>query len=246
MRPFRFLAAAACGLVSAVALAAEPDQVIRQTLQTLQPNLPIESIAESPMPGLYQVQLKGGRLLYTSADAQFVLQGFLFQVSDGKTVNLTEQAESRAVAREIAAVPGAEMVVFPADPQVGTKTHVTVFTDADCGYCQKLHSEVPELNRRGVEVRYLAFPRQGVGSHGYDVLVNVWCAKDRLAAMNQAKARQSLPAAACDNPVEKQLRLGQSIGVQGTPAIVLANGQMIPGYQPAPQLAQAALAAAAR
>ena len=246
MRPFRFLAAAVCGLASAVALAAEPDQVIRQTLQTLQPNLPIESIAESPMPGLYQVQLKGGRLLYASADAQFILQGFLFQVRDGKTVNLTEQAESLGVAREINAIPAAEMVVFPADPQVGRKTHVTVFTDTDCGYCQKLHSEVPELNRRGVEVRYLAFPRQGVGSHGYDTLVSVWCAKDRQAAMNQAKSRQDVAAAQCDNPVEKQYKLGQMIGVQGTPAIVLANGQMIPGYQPAPQLAQAALAAAAR
>lgn len=243
MRLPRFLAAAALGLASAVALAAEPDEAIRQTLKSLQPDLPIEAISESPMPGLYQVQLKGGRLLYTSADAQFVLQGFLFQVKDGKTVNLTEQAESKGVAKAINAIPAAEMVVFPADGKAEKKTHITVFTDTDCGYCQKLHSEVPELNRRGVEVRYVAFPRQGVGSHGYNTLVSVWCAKDRQAAMDLAKQRQEVPAAQCDNPVEKQYQLGQMIGVRGTPAIVLANGQMIPGYQPAPQLAQAAFAA---
>ncbi|MCY1180224.1 Thiol:disulfide interchange protein DsbC [compost metagenome] len=61
--------------------------------------------------------------------------------------------------------------------------------------------------------------------------------------MNLAKARKEVPAAQCENPVEKQYQLGQMIGVQGTPAIVLANGQLIPGYQPAPQLAEAALAA---
>lgn len=243
MRLSRFLAAATLGLASSIALAAEPDQAIRQALKALQPDLPIEAISESPMPGLYQVQLKGGRLLYTSADAQFVLQGFLFQIKDGKTVNLTEQAESQGVAKVINAIPTKEMVVFPADAKAKQKTHITVFTDTDCGYCQKLHSEVAELNRRGVEVRYVAFPRQGTGSHGYNTLVSVWCAKDPREAMNLAKARKDVPAAQCENPVEKQYQLGQMIGVQGTPAIVLANGQMIPGYQPAPQLAEAALAA---
>ncbi len=243
MRPFRFLAAVTLGLASAIALAADPDQTIRQSLKALQPDLPIEAISESPMPGLYQVQLKGGRLLYTSADAQFVMQGFLYQVKDGKAVNLTEQAESKAVAKEINAIPVKEMVVFPADAKAAQKTHITVFTDTDCGYCQKLHSEVAELNRRGVEVRYVAFPRQGVGSHGYNTLVSVWCAKDPREAMNLAKARKDVPQAECDNPVSKQYALGQMIGVQGTPAIVLANGQLIPGYQPAPQLAEAALAA---
>ncbi|CAD5379933.1 protein disulfide isomerase II [Pseudomonas sp. OF001] len=243
MRPFRFLAAVTLGLASAIAQAADPDQTIRQSLKALQPDLPIEAISESPMPGLYQVQLKGGRLLYTSADAQFVMQGFLYQVKDGKAVNLTEQAESKAVAKEINAIPVKEMVVFPADAKAAQKTHITVFTDTDCGYCQKLHSEVAELNRRGVEVRYVAFPRQGVGSHGYNTLVSVWCAKDPREAMNLAKARKDVPQAECDNPVSKQYALGQMIGVQGTPAIVLANGQLIPGYQPAPQLAEAALAA---
>ena len=246
MRLSRFLAAATLALASSVALAADPDQAIRQALKSLQPDLPIEAISESPMPGLYQVQLKGGRLLYTSADAQFVLQGYLFQVKGGKTVNLTEQAESQGVAKTIEALPSSEMVVFPADPKAAKQTHITVFTDTDCGYCQKLHSEVAELNRRGVEVRYVAFPRQGIGSHSYDTLVSVWCAKDRREAMNLAKSRKEVPAAKCDNPVAKQYQLGQMIGVQGTPAIVLANGKMIPGYQPAPQLAAAALAAAGK
>ena len=242
MRVSSLFAAAALGLASTLALAADPDQAIRKALQQMQPGLPIESIAESPMAGLYQVQLKGGRMLYASADGQFVMQGYLYQLKGGKPLNLTEKAESQAVAKTINGIPTSEMVIFaPKEP----KTHITVFTDTDCGYCQKLHSEVPELNRLGVEVRYVAFPRQGVGSHGYGDLVSVWCAKDRQAAMDKAKAREKVPAATCDNPVARQFELGQMVGVQGTPAVVLANGQMIPGYQPAPQLAKQALAAQA-
>ena len=240
MRFTRTFAALTLGLASSVAMAADADQAIRKTLQAIQPDLPVEAIAESPMPGVYQVQLQGGRQLYASEDGQFLLQGYLFQVKDGKAVNLTEIEESRAVAKQINAIPAKEMVVFaPKAP----KTHITVFTDTDCGYCQKLHSEVPELNRLGVEVRYVAFPRQGLNSPAAKELVSVWCAKDQQDAMNRAKTRQSVADASCDNPVAKQYALGQMIGVSGTPAIVLANGKLIPGYQPAPQLAKLALGA---
>ncbi|HWV08204.1 MAG TPA: thioredoxin fold domain-containing protein [Pseudomonas sp.] len=240
MRVTRLFAAVALGLASSLSLAADPDQAIRNSLQSIQPNLPIEAIAESPMPGVYQVQLKGGRQLYASGDGQFLMQGYLFQFKDGKAINLTEKEEVLGVAKEINAIPAKEMVVFaPEKP----KTHITVFTDTDCGYCQKLHSEVPELNRLGVEVRYVAFPRQGLNSPAAQELVNVWCAKDQKEAMNRAKSRRSLDDVHCDNPVAKQYELGQMIGVNGTPAVILANGKMIPGYQPAPQLAKLALEA---
>uniref|UniRef100_A0A1I8AFG5 Thioredoxin-like_fold domain-containing protein n=1 Tax=Steinernema glaseri TaxID=37863 RepID=A0A1I8AFG5_9BILA len=128
-------------------------------------------------------------------------------IQDGKPVNLTEKAERVAIAKTINAIPASEMVVYPAKGE--TKSHITVFTDTTCPYCHKLHAEVPELNKRGIEVRYVAFPRQGLGSSG----------DQQLQAM------------------------GQSIGVNGTPAIVLEDGQVIPGYQPAPQVAKLALTA---
>lgn len=240
MRVSRLFSGLALAIAAAVVHAADADQAIRQSLKSIQPDLPIEAVAESAVPGLYQVELKGGQLLYATGDGQFILQGDLYRVADGQAVNLTAKHQGKEVARMLADIPRSEMVVFaPEQP----KTHITVFTDTDCGYCQKLHSEVPELNRLGVEVRYLAFPRQGVGSHGYNTLVSVWCAKDRNAAMNLAKSREEVPAATCDNPVTKQYELGQSIGVNGTPAIVLADGQLIPGYKPAAELAKLALQA---
>lgn len=112
MGVIRMFAAATVGLVSTVAMAADPDQAIRQSLQKIQPDMPIEAVAESPMPGVYQVQLEGGRQLYASADGQFVIQGYLYQFKDGQAVNLTEQAQSRSVAKQINAIPASEMVVF--------------------------------------------------------------------------------------------------------------------------------------
>ncbi|WPO99068.1 bifunctional protein-disulfide isomerase/oxidoreductase DsbC [Pseudomonas sp. HR96] len=242
MRVTRIIAAAALALASTFAIADDAaEQAIRKTLDTLQLEVPVESISSSELNGLYQVKLKGGRVLYASPDGQFVMQGYLFQVKDGKPVNLTEKVERQAVAATINAVPANQMVVFPAVGE--TKSHITVFTDTTCPYCQKLHGEVAQLNRMGIEVRYMAFPRQGLESPGDQQLQAVWCSKDRKGTLEKMMSGKEITAAKCDNPVNKQFEMGQSIGVSGTPAIILQDGQMIPGYQPAPQIAKLALAA---
>lgn len=243
MRVTQILAAAALALASsfAVAAATDAEQAIRKSLQSLESEIPVDSIAASPVNGLYEVKLKGGRVLYASADGQFLMQGYLFQIQGGKPVNLTEKAERVAIAKTINAIPAAEMVVYPAKGEA--KSHITVFTDTTCPYCHKLHAEVPELNKLGIEVRYVAFPRQGLGSSGDQQLQAVWCSTDRKAAMDKMVDGKEIKAAKCENPVSKQFQMGQSIGVNGTPAIVLEDGQVIPGYQPAPQVAKLALTA---
>ena len=131
---------ALAGTFSTFVLAdAAPEQAIRKTLDTLKLELPVESIAPSPLNGLYEVKLKGGRVLYASADGQFVVQGYLFQVQNGKPVNLTEKTERLAISKTINAIPAAEMVVYPAVGE--TKSHITVFTDTTCPYCHKLHEK---------------------------------------------------------------------------------------------------------
>ena len=245
MRVTQFFAAAALALASTFAVAAATDnnagaeQAIRKSLQNLELEVPVESVASSPLNGLYEVKLQGGRVLYASADGQFVMQGYLFQIQDGKPVNLTEKTERQGIAKLINGIPAAEMVVYPAKGE--TKSHITVFTDTTCPYCHKLHEEVPELNKMGIEVRYVAFPRQGLGSAGDQQLQAVWCSKDKKSAMDKMTNGKTVDAPKCANPVSKQFALGQSIGVNGTPAIVLADGQVIPGYQPAAQVGKLAL-----
>jgi thiol:disulfide interchange protein DsbC len=111
-----------------------------------------------------------------------------------------------------------------------------VFTDVDCGYCRKLHLEVPAMNKMGVEVRYLAYPRSGVGSPSYDKLVTAWCSTNRQDAITRMKRGEELPPKKCDNPVAHEYELGQMAGLTGTPAIVLEDGRMLPGYMSANEL----------
>lgn len=227
--------------VTNIALA-DSDQAIRTALQGLQPGLSIENISPSPVTGLYQVQLTSGQVLYASLDGKYLMQGNLFELRNGKPVNLTEKAWGSVVLRRLKEVPEALQVVFPAKEK---KTHITVFSDVTCPYCRKLHGDIKELNDQGIEVRYLAWPREGLNSDGYRQMVGVWCAQDRQSAFTAAINGKPIANGECENPVADLYTLGQSLGVQGTPTIFLANGERVGGYIPAPELIKLALEAGA-
>ena len=218
---------------------ADAQQNIRQMLDTLSFPVAVSSVSPSPVDGLYLIQLEGGQVLYASADGQHLIQGEMLSVKDGEIRNLTAETRAQAISGVVNGIPASEMVVF-APPQ--PKTHVTVFTDVDCGFCRKLHEEVDQLNDLGIEVRYAAFPRGGMQSPTATTMRSIWCADDQQAAMTRAKQGRSVKAASCDDPVEQQLMLGMQVGVQGTPAIFMANGTLVPGYKPAAQLAAEAIA----
>jgi thiol:disulfide interchange protein DsbC len=156
---------------------------------------------------------------------------------DKGLVNLSEQKANGERLELLAEVSEDDMVIFRPTGEV--KAVISVFTDTTCPYCRKLHQEVPELNARGIEVRYLAFPRGGMRSQGARELAQVWCADNPTEAMNQIKNEGEVPkqAASCDAPVQSQYQLGTRMGVQGTPAIVMPDGQMVPGYLPVERLA---------
>lgn len=206
-------------------------------LQALRPGIPIENVSATPIPDIYALEITGGTVYYGTADGRYLFAGDLYELGDDDLINLAEAGRTETRRALLDEVPREEMVIF--SPEGRTRASISVFTDVDCGYCQKLHQEVPELNRMGVEVRYLAYPRAGVGSPSYDKIVSAWCADDPNEAITRLKARQSIPDAQCPNPVAEQFELGREIGVQGTPAIILENGSMLPGYMPAEQLAEA-------
>jgi thiol:disulfide interchange protein DsbC len=207
-------------------------------LQALRPGIPIENVSATPIPNIYALEITGGTVYYGTADGRYLFAGDLYELGEDDLINLAEVGRSDMRKQLMAEVPRQDMVIFsPAGP---IKAAINVFTDVDCGYCQKLHQEVPELNRMGVEVRYLAYPRAGVGSPSYDKIVSAWCADDPNTAITKLKARQAIPPATCPNPVADQFELGREMGVNGTPAIVLEDGRLLPGYLPAAELARTA------
>lgn len=197
--------------------------------------MPVESVSETPLAGFYEVRLETGERFYSDAEGRYFLVGDLYENADQGLVNLSEQSRSTERAARLAAVPEGERVIFRG-PE--SRAELMVFTDTTCPYCRRLHEEVPRLNELGIEVHYLAFPRAGMNGEGARQLRQVWCADDRTEAMSAAKRGEALPGATdCDNPVESQYHLGMELGVQGTPAIVLPDGTLVPGYVPAERLA---------
>ena len=207
------------------------EAAIRAGLLSLNENLTVDTVTKAPVAGIFQVVMRSGEILYMSADGKYIFSGDLMRIEADGLANLTDSIRSKQVRKALAAVDPADMVVFP--PEGKRKGLMYVFTDVDCGYCRKLHQEVPELNSKGVEVRYLAFPRGGPRAPAFGKMISAWCAKDRRAAMTTLKSGGSLTPSTCDNPVDEQLDLGRSLGVRGTPAIFLEDGRSVPGYQPA-------------
>ncbi|MBI3560129.1 MAG: DsbC family protein [Gammaproteobacteria bacterium] len=188
------------------------------------------SINPSPIKNLFEVVV-GPQVYYISQDGRYVFNGDLIDLHT-KT-NITDEKRDAARLTALNALGEDSMIIF-GPKQV--KHTITVFTDIDCGYCRKLHSEIADYNKLGIKVRYLAYPRAGIGSDSYNKAVTVWCADDRQKAMTEAKSGTNLPNKSCVNPVAKEYELGQALGVNGTPAIILENGKLFPGYAPAKQL----------
>lgn len=225
---------AALSLFGLTLPAANADEaVIRQAMTKSMPSVKIDSVKPSEVKGLYEVMV-GTNIFYVSEDGKYLLQGRLVDMAAHK--DLTEEKLSGARKQAIEKIGQENMIVFK--PKIGKYT-VSVFTDIDCGYCRKLHSELDQYLAQGITIQYLFFPRAGKGSESYNKAVSVWCAKDRNAALTDAKKGNTPPAKTCDNPVDKHMQLGADFDVKGTPMIVSEKGNIYPGYMPAKQLFEA-------
>jgi len=194
---------------------------------------PVNGVAPTAIPGLFEVIL-GSQIFYLSEDGRFVLQGDLLDLES--RANLTDRRRGELRGKAIHTINEEDMVVFA--PEGDAQYSVTVFTDIDCGYCRRMHSQIADYNKEGIKIRYLMFPRAGVDSESYDKAVSVFCADDRQDAMTRAKRGEEIERKTCDNPVQAQFELGQELGVRGTPSVILKDGVMIPGYVSPTQLAQ--------
>ena len=220
-------------LLCSVGAGAADVSALRAALEKAVPDIKVTQIRESQIPGLFEVMF-GADVLYVSADGRYIIQGDLLDLNDRR--NLSEQTRSVARVKLLDRVPVEETIEF-APPK--TEHTVYVFTDVSCGFCRRLHRDMPELNRLGIAVRYLAYPRNGEDSPSFHEMESVWCSADRKTAITEAKLGHDIKEASCKNPVEKQYLLGQSLGVRGTPAIFRQDGRLISGYLPPNELLEA-------
>ena len=210
--------------------AAEPRDVIAKKIDGINP----DDVRLSPLAGVYEIA-RGSQIAYVSGDARYVIVGDLIDID--ADANLSENRRRTIRSRLIETVPESEMVVY--GPKTAPYT-LTVFTDIDCGYCRKLHSQMAEYNRLGIRVRYLFFPRTGPNTESWQKAESVWCASNRVDALTRAKNGEVVKSSKCPtNIIARDFELGQKLGVEGTPAIFLPSGELFPrGYGPPTDIAQ--------
>jgi thiol:disulfide interchange protein DsbC len=156
-----------------------------------------------------------------------MLQGSLIDLKTRKDISEERRNDIRLDA--LNELGEDKMIVF--SPK--TKQHsMTVFTDIDCGYCRKLHGEMDKYLDKGIEVRYMMYPRAGKNSEAYKKAVAVWCADDKRDALTKSKKGKAIPMKTCDNPIDSHMALAKDLGLRGTPLVVLDDGTIQPGYIP--------------
>ncbi len=199
-------------------------------LKKINPNIVPENLTDAPIPG-FQQAIVAGQVVYVSNDGKYLMQGSLYDIERQK--NLGEEAMAGVRSALLKNIPASDRIVFgPAD----AKYHVVVFTDVECGYCRKMHSEMADYNKQGIAVQYVAFPRMGPASEDFRKMEAVWCSKDRRKALTDAKNDRKVSAERCTSPVAAQYALGQRAGLTGTPMILAEDGTQFGGYLPADAL----------
>lgn len=197
----------------------------------------ITTIEATPIAGIAMLITEQG-IIYVSYDGDYLIQGNMFSLGDS-VVNLTESSFAQVRLNGLKRFEG-ETIDYKAENE---KYVVTVFTDITCGYCRKMHAEMADYNARGITFKYLAYPRSGINdrfgqlSQGYKDLRSIWCSDDSAEALTIAKKPGGkVVGKVCETSIEAQFDFGRKVGVNGTPAMILSNGTMIPGYQPPAKL----------
>jgi thiol:disulfide interchange protein DsbC len=209
---------------------------ITSLLKSADSNLSFTEISESPVDGFLSVQIDNGPLLTVSRAGDYLFAGDVFKITPTGFQNVADE-ESLALRKAYFQGNTASSGAIVFSPDVKTKATINVFTDITCGFCRKLHLEVPALLAAGVEVHYFGYPRQGLGTDSEALLKTAFCSDNKTKALTDLKAMKDLPKISCDNhPVATHFKLGKDFGVRGTPAVIFNDGTMLPGYRPASEL----------
>lgn len=224
-------------VVAAAPALAEGDSqeldLVRAKVTGLFSEIQPQHVQPAPVEGWYTIR-KGAVVAYISGDGKYLLQGDLIDLD--RHVNLSEESRDQARREMISAVPESDMIIFSPDE---VKYSITVFTDVDCTYCRRLHSQINDYLAEGIRVRYLLYPRNGPASASWTKAEQVWCSDDRNEALTLAKLDKQFQTHSCDaSMVSTHYKLGQDVGLQGTPAIVFEDGELISGYVPAKRLGE--------
>jgi len=216
---------AAVLLCLAPALAAADEAAIRRVMESKLGGAKVEGIVAAPVSGLYEVRYRaqdGVHVFYTDANANYIISGKIFEARTSR--NLTEESLRKLNAVDFGALPLAQAVKV----QRGSGKRVLVmFSDPYCPYCQRFEKALQQVE----DITIYVFMYPVIRPELKEQSRAVWCSPDRAKAWLDLALHQKPPAvaAACDDPVEKNVQLGRTLGVSATPTLILPNGEKISG-----------------
>lgn len=207
---------------------------IRQKVGGMFDSIDPADIDVSPVDGWFTIH-KGPVVAYVSADGRYLLQGDMIDLD--QSINLSEEIRVETRRELMATVSDEEVISFTPEE---VKYSVSIFTDVECTYCRRMHSQIDEYMARGIEVRYLMYPRNGPATRAWNTAEEVWCAADRKNALTMAKLDREFASASCDaSIIQDHYVIGKDVGLNGTPAIVFPDGTLVSGYMTPDQLTAA-------
>ena len=219
----------ACLLTSPIK--AESESKLEKNLRNLDSNVSITGMKETPVPGILELEINGSQIVYASEDGNYVLTGQLMDISQGEADNLTEKSRRAIRAKLLSGVDTGSLITYEAEG--AARAEIYIFTDVTCGYCKNFHKQIDSINESGITVHYLAFPRAGFNTPAGKLMETAWCSESPQEALTEIKAsgkNTTNQITSCHTPIEEHYRMGISMGVNGTPYILTAEGRNLGGY----------------
>jgi len=208
------------------------EQTIRTNISRLSPNFKVDAIKPlDAIPGLYEIR-SGNNIFYTDATGDYLISGHIFSTKDHRDLTAARLEDINRV--DWNTLPLKDAVVS-GDPN---GTPVAVFTDPECPFCRQLETELPKT--RGLKIYTFLFPLAQLHPKAYAKAAAIWCAKDQhktlLDVMLKNTPLNKLPKATCDTPIDRNIKLGQSLGITGTPTLIAHDGRKHAGVMSAEKL----------
>ncbi|OTG64780.1 DsbC family protein [Acinetobacter silvestris] len=205
-------------------------KTVEQNLKNNFPEIPVKSVTQSPVKDIYEVYM-GGRIVYTNDDAKYFFVGNLIDLKAQK--NITEEREQVLTRIDVKKLP-----LNQAIKQVkgNGKRTIYLFSDPDCPYCQKLEHEL--LKVENVTIYLFLYPISSLHPNAGQIAEQIWCSKDQYQAWQDYLLNKKLPqkTATCTTPIDKNIQLAKTLGVDGTPTFFLKDGSRISGARPSNEI----------
>jgi len=190
------------------------------------PKTQLSSVETTAIPGVYEVTM-GRNIAYVSEDTRYFMFGTLYDMKT--STDLTANKRELAARVDFSKLPLKNAIVIK---NGNGKRSVAVFTDPDCPYCLQLHKELSGVKDATIYV--FLFPLDGLHPQASAKAKAIWCAKDKSKALDDWFLMGKLPdSESCDTPIDSNVKLGESFGINGTPTLIFKNGKLAPGTRSA-------------